>query len=95
MSVELIFNPNSDGDGEGFEVAPNHAWRQFAEWVDSEKYPALATLTGQSPIAASKVAGDITKAESDDSATEEVTAVITRLNELVADADQDAILLIE
>lgn len=93
MSVELIFNPNDEGDS--FEVAPNHAWRAFADWIDESKYPALAALAAKTPVIASKVATDIGQAESDDSATDGVAAVLARLDDLVADADRDAVLLVD
>ncbi len=45
MSVELLINPDEDGESdEGYEVAPVHAWGKFVKWAerqDGGKFPAL------------------------------------------------------
>ena len=93
MSVELIFDP--DEDGEGFDLAPNQAWHGFCKWARKDAYPALYALCSDLHPLAGQVADELPAAQTDKMASPECVAVIARLSELVLDADPEAVLLVE
>lgn len=99
MSVELIVNPDEDGEGEGFEVAPNHAWRAFAGHFGprADEYPKLSRLASQATTPnASAVADELGRTLHDgDNLGENVRAVAVRIFDLVGDLDESDALLVD